>query len=234
MPPAVFSTAETAGSCLPNELIHQIASLIFDRHKASMRQANERNLDDAAQHQRVLHTLSQLSRGFYLVVRPLLYHTISLHRSGQHRRLFRTLSQNPTYGDYVYSILVVEPHFYKIPDGVYNPTWSERKAERSRQCISKRGTPWITMLTKDPAHATRYTPYTKALLEASCDLLRVLMLTRNLKILRYVGHYHRDRSAFPNGLLLGLERISSRIGILGKVEEIYLSGRECQHWAAPI
>ncbi|CEL06862.1 hypothetical protein ASPCAL10033 [Aspergillus calidoustus] len=108
---------------LPNDILYEIFSYYLREQEAEIRNPSpERNPDSATKLRSTLCSVLFLSRRFYLLVRPFLYHTICLSNSVDVEKLYNTVRANPSMRKHVKALLVMEPTDFSTFPKTKDPT----------------------------------------------------------------------------------------------------------------
>ncbi|KAL3490320.1 hypothetical protein BJX62DRAFT_238300 [Aspergillus germanicus] len=95
---------------LPNDILYEILSYYLREQDAAIRHPSpQRNPDTHTQLWSTLRFVLFLSRRYYLLVRPFLYHSICLSNSVDVEKLYNTLRANPSIGQHVKALQFIEP-----------------------------------------------------------------------------------------------------------------------------
>ncbi|KAJ0413833.1 hypothetical protein BJY00DRAFT_319396 [Aspergillus carlsbadensis] len=191
---------------LPNDILYDIFDYYLREQDDEIRKPSpESNPDSITKLWSTLRSLLFLSRRFYLVVRPFLYHTICLSNRVDIEKLYNTIRANGSIGEHVKSLLFIEPTDVTIPPKTTDPT-------PDLLCV----VPNRSIRNWDPAqHST------------ALQLVFILYHLDNLRYFRFLSRGRFARFRVQPTFICYFNRLALRGGyqpLLASLEEVDLSG----------
>jgi hypothetical protein len=176
------------------------------------------DLDAARVSTRTFHDFLFISRQFYFVARPFLYHTIFLTHGKRVRQLYRSIEKSPSLSSHVRHLFFVE-----------QKDWSglKPKSEAMPQL-------WQSVKCQRPEVAANWKKTSRAQREVALQLVSILAGVKNLKTFKYCANIDptqwpvRDRGTIFDWIFMTLiSTLASRKyghGLLHSLEEVDITG----------